>query len=300
MTVVITADGLSRSYGGRLVLEKLALHVPRGSVFGFLGPNGAGKTTTIRLLLGLQRPTAGRAEVLGHPAGDPRALGRIGALVEVPSLYPNLTGLENLRVTAHYRGCDEAACRKALDLVSLAGAAHQTVKGYSLGMKQRLAIALALMHEPELLILDEPTNGLDPAGILEVRALMRSLVGRSGVTIFLSSHLLTEVEQVATHLAILNQGRLQFQGTLKAFRERSRPRLLLGLTDVSGASDFLRGHGIVSEPLDDGRLRIDATEKEEARQINELLVRSGFGVSHLALERPSLEDQFLEMTQVDA
>jgi lantibiotic transport system ATP-binding protein len=297
---VIVADGLSRSYGGRRALDNLSLAVPRGSVFGFLGPNGAGKTTTIRLLLGLQRPTAGRAEVLGQAAGDPRALKRIGALVEMPSLYPNLTGMENLRVTAHYRGTGKAACHGALDLVSLSDAANRTVKGYSLGMKQRLGLATALMHDPELLILDEPTNGLDPAGILEVRALIRSLVERRVVTVFLSSHLLTEVEQVATHLAVLNHGRLQFQGTLQDFRERSKPRLLLGLNDASAGSDFLRTHGIASERMEGGRLWIDATETGDAERINELLVRSGFAVNHLALERPSLEDQFLEMTGVDA
>ena len=297
---VIVAEGLSKEYGGRQVLKGLTLNVPRASVFGFLGPNGAGKTTTIRLLLGLQRPASGRAEVLGRAAGDPRALNRLGALVEMPSLYPNLTGLENLRVTAHYRGCDGAACRAALDLVGLLDSANQKVNGYSLGMKQRLGLASALMHGPELLILDEPTNGLDPAGIMEMRALIGSLAKQSGVTVFLSSHLLTEVEQVATHLAVLHLGRLRFQGTLGAFRDRSRPRLLLGLADASKASAFLRGRGIRTSPAEGDRVWIDASEKDDARRINELLVNAGFAVDHLALERSSLEAQFLEMTRADS
>ena len=297
---VIVTEDLCKEYDGRPALRGITLNVPRGSVFGFLGPNGAGKTTAIRLLLGLRRPTSGSASVLGRPAGDSGALGRLGALVEMPSLYPNLTGLENLRVTARYRGCVDAACRASLDLVGLSGAAHQQVKGYSLGMKQRLGLASALMHQPELLILDEPTNGLDPAGILEMRSLIGSLARRSGVTVFLSSHLLTEVEQVATHLAVLHLGRLRFQGTLEALRDQSRPRLLLGLADVTGGSAFLHERGILTQPAEGERLWVDTGEREDARRINEMLVNAGFAVEHLALERSSLEAQFIEMTRADS
>ncbi len=295
---VIATDSLAKSYDGRAAVRDLTLRVPRASVFGFLGPNGAGKSTTIRLLLGLQRPTAGRAHVLGRPAGERDSLRRVGALVEAPSVYPNLTGAENTRVTALYRGCDRAACDAALDLVGLRDAAHRRVKGYSMGMKQRLGLALALMHEPELLILDEPTNGLDPAGILEVRALIRALAQERGVTVFLSSHLLAEVGQVATHVGVLHEGSLRFQGSLEDLRASARPRLLIGASDPVGAAALLRERGFAptTHPDDCGRLTLEAVAETDAARVNALLVGAGLAVHHLALERPSLETQFLALT----
>lgn len=295
---VIATDSLAKSYEGRAAVRDLTLRVPRASVFGFLGPNGAGKSTTIRLLLGLQRPTAGRAQALGRPAGERDALRRLGALVEAPSVYPNLTGAENMRVTARYRGCDRASCDAAIELVGLRDAAHRRVKGYSMGMKQRLGLALALMHEPELLILDEPTNGLDPGGILEVRALIRTLAQERGVTVFLSSHLLAEVEQVATHVGVLHAGSLRFQGSIEELRASARPRLLVGASDPSGAAALLRERGFAptTPPDDRGRLVLDAITETDAARVNALLVGAGLGVHHLALERPSLEAQFLALT----
>lgn len=292
----IVATGLSKEYGGRLVLDAISIAVPRGSVYGFVGPNGAGKSTTIRLLLGLQRPTSGAALVLGRDAGDPASLERIGALVEMPSLYPNLTGVDNLRVTALYRGNSRDDCERALALVGLTGAAHQKVKGYSLGMRQRLGLAIALVHEPELLILDEPTNGLDPAGILEMRALVRELAEGRGVTVFLSSHLLSEVQLMATHLAVLDRGRLRFEGTMTELLAQARPRLVLGVGDADRAAEFLRAKGIVTTRADGGRLAIDAATDADARRVNALLVGAGFAVDHLALETPSLESRFMDMT----
>ncbi|MBN1659800.1 MAG: ATP-binding cassette domain-containing protein, partial [Anaerolineae bacterium] len=189
------------------------LQVPARSVYGFLGPNGAGKTTTIRLLLGLLRPHAGEVHLFEEPLRRHRRtlLRRVGALVESPSLYPNLTGRENLEVTRRLVDATPAQAERVLHIVHLAGVAHHRVSGYSSGMRQRLGLALALLADPELIVLDEPTNGLDPAGMQEIRALLRALPEEYGVTVFLSSHLLAEVEQVATHIGIIQDGRLRFQ-----------------------------------------------------------------------------------------
>lgn len=297
---VIVTSALSKNYAGKAAITDIGLEVPRSSVFGFLGPNGSGKTTTIRLLLGLQRPTAGRAEVLGHAAGDLRALARVGALVEMPSLYPNLTGIENLRVAAHYRGCDETACARALETVGLRDAANKVVKSFSLGMKQRLGLATALMHDPELLILDEPANGLDPAGILELRDLIRSLSTQRGVTVFVSSHLLSEIEQVATHLAVLSSGRTRFVGSVEAMRNTGRSRLVVGVSDGARATRTLANHGIPARETAPSHLTIDGSATTQPARINALLVNAGIDVHHLALERSSLEARFLELTKEDA
>lgn len=294
---VIRTTGLSKTYGGVHALRDAHIDVPKASVFGFLGPNGSGKTTTIRLLLGLQRPTSGRVTVLDHPAGDAKSLRRLGALVEGPSLYPNLTGLENLRVTAFYRGCDAQTCRHALETVGLRDAAHQQVRGFSLGMKQRLALATALLHEPELLILDEPTNGLDPAGILEMRTLVRDLNLQQGVTIFVSSHLLAEIEQIASHLAVLYRGTVKFSGTLESLRQRTTARLVIGVGEADAALNLLRSHGLTAAVDPSGRLIVTPSDRLPPAAINRLLVDAGIPVHHLVLDRPSLEDQFLDLTR---
>ena len=212
--MVIETSGLTKVYGDAAVVDGVDLAVPQGSVYGFLGPNGAGKSTTIRMLLGLVRPTRGTVRLFGEELTPQRrsVLRLVGGLAETPSLYPHLTARDNLRVTALLREVPPRRIDEVLEVVGLAHAARQRVGTFSLGMKQRLGLALALLSEPLLLVLDEPTNGLDPAGIREMRALVSALPRRFGTTVFLSSHLLHEVERVATHVGVLHRGRLLFQG----------------------------------------------------------------------------------------
>ena len=213
---LIETRELSRRFGSKLAVKDLNLLVPAAGVYGFLGPNGAGKTTAIRMLLGLIKPTVGEVFMFGLPLHKNRItlMRRVGALVESPSLYPHLTGRENLEVTRRLIGAQFKLINLALDIVKLTKDADRRVREYSLGMRQRLGLALALLNQPQLLILDEPTNGLDPAGIHEMRDLIRRLPDDAGVTVFLSSHLLREVEQIASHIGIIHEGRLLFQGRL--------------------------------------------------------------------------------------
>lgn len=294
-TLAISSRNLTRHFGPVKALEDLDLEVPSGGVSAFLGPNGSGKTTTIRLLLGLLKPTAGSCEALGLPAGDLGALGRIGSVVEQPSLYPHLTGRENLEVTRLIRMCPRHRVGEVLDLVGLNDAADRPTKGYSMGMKQRLSLALALLHEPDLLILDEPTNGLDPAGIREMRELIRDLPQRLGVTVFLSSHLLAEVEQVAQHVVILSKGRMRFQGSPAELRARACPRLEVLCGDPEKAMDCLAPLGLSAERLGD-RILLDA-DRASAPRIAECLVRAGLSLYGLALQEAALEDLFLSLTE---
>src|SRR6185503_17544218 len=234
---LIETRGLSRRFGAQVAVDDLNLLVPAAGVYGFLGPNGAGKTTAIRMLLGLIRPDAGEVRLFGQPLmGNHRALmSRVGALVEAPSLYPHLTGRENLEVTRRLLGSPRALIDVALETVRMTRDANRRVREYSLGMKQRLGLALALLNKPQLLILDEPTNGLDPAGIHEMRDLIRRLPAEFGATIFLSSHLLSEVEQIAGHIGIIHQGRLLFQGALDELQAQQRERLIVGVNQPEQA-----------------------------------------------------------------
>src|SRR5918998_6620592 len=208
---LVETNGLSKTYGAVTAVDQVSLSVWRGEVYGFLGPNGAGKTTTLRMLTGLARPTAGSATVHGDQPGSPRALARTGVLIEAPRFYPYLSGRDNLRVVARYAGVPDRRVEAALDTVDLAGRGGDRYAGYSLGMKQRLGVAAALLKDPELLILDEPTNGLDPAGMADVRMLIRRL-GAAGCTVLFSSHLLAEVEQVCDRVGVIFQGRLVAEG----------------------------------------------------------------------------------------
>jgi lantibiotic transport system ATP-binding protein len=292
-------SGLCRRFGALIAVAGLDLAVPRGAVYGFLGPNGAGKTTTIRMLLGLIRPDAGEVRLFGIPLRERTRrdlLRRIGALVETPSVYSHLTGRENLEATRLLLGAPRSGVARVLELVRLTEAAGRLVGSYSLGMRQRLGLALALLGEPELLILDEPTNGLDPAGIREIRDLIRGLPAAAGVTVFLSSHLLAEVEQVATHLGIVQAGRLLFQGTpaeLKAGRSGS---VALGVDRPVDAAGLLARAGYSCTAEGDGGLRILAAGKDEAARLNRLVVEAGFAVHSLACEGVSLEFIFLDLT----
>ena len=292
----ILLENVWKLYGKTTALAGLSLAVPPGSTFGFLGPNGAGKSTAIRILLGLQRPSRGTVSLFGrqYPKGRMHILRRVGAMVESPSPYPHLTGRENLEVHRRLIALDPPAVDQALDAVRLSAVAGRLVSQYSTGMKQRLGIAIALLGDPDLLILDEPTNGLDPAGIHEVRELIRDLPRRRPITVFLSSHLLAEVEQVATHLAIISRGQLRFQGILTDLQARKTATVAAVVDRPQIAIEVLLSSGYHAEAAAD-RISIAGVGLDPAR-INAVLVKHGIAVSYLAVEQPSLEDCFLEIT----
>jgi len=293
-SAAIETHGLTRRFGPRTVVDRVDLRVPGACVYGILGPNGAGKTTTIRLLLGLIRPDAGGVDVFGEPFSR-HSLRRVGSLVESPCLYPHLTGRENLEVTRRLLGTARAAIDRALETSRLQSDAGRLVRDYSLGMKQRLGLALALLTEPRLLVLDEPTNGLDPAGIHEMRDLLLRLPREHGVTVFLSSHLLAEVEQIAGFVGIIHEGRLTFQGRLSELRERQQSQLRLGVRRAEAALELLRASGITAHADGGAFVRADVGAREAA-SVNRLLVESGHDVFHLSVERQSLEAIFLGLT----
>ncbi|MFD3512659.1 ABC transporter ATP-binding protein [Streptomyces sp. NPDC058657] len=307
---VIDTRGLTKRFrGGQLAVDGLDLSVPAGSVFGFLGPNGSGKTTTIRMLMGLIEPTSGTARVLGSPM--PHAaravLPKVGALIEGPALYGFLSGRDNL---LRYDSADPTADPRtrrarvsaALDRVGLTPAGAKKARAYSLGMKQRLGLAAALLQPRELLVLDEPTNGLDPQGMREIRSLVRELAA-DGTTVFLSSHLLDEIEQVCTHAAVMARGRLLTQGPVAALAAGVRGRLVVTTADTGDAAGVLKEHGVTD--LEVGEGRVSGTVPPDAEgagpapalaDLNAALVRAGVRVSGFAMERASLEDAFVALT----
>ncbi|MEU0384412.1 ABC transporter ATP-binding protein [Streptomyces chartreusis] len=299
---VIATRALTKRYrGGQLAVDGLDLTVPAGSVFGFLGPNGSGKTTTIRMLMGLIEPTSGTATVLGQPM--PRAtravLPHVGALIEGPALYGFLSGRDNL---VRYDSADPAAdprTRKArvaaaLDRVGLTAAAGKKAKAYSLGMKQRLGLAAALLQPRRLLVLDEPTNGLDPQGMREIRTLIRELAS-DGTTVFLSSHLLDEIEQVCTHAAVMTQGRLITQGAVAELSAGARGRLVVTTPDPAEAARVLKEQGVGDVVVTDDRVTGEPPDRDLA-EVNAALVTAGVRVRGLTVERASLEDAFVALT----
>lgn len=291
----IRTRGLTRQFPGGFGVRDLDLNVPAGSIYGFLGPNGAGKTTTIRLLLDLLRPQSGSISLFGRPLdrATRQALGLVGALVESPSLYGHLSGRDNLEVTRRLLGLPRERIDAVLERVGLLDSAGRKVRDYSLGMRQRLAIALALIGEPRLLILDEPGNGLDPSGIQDMRQLLRSLAAE-GITIFVSSHLLSEIELVATHVGVLHGGQLRFEGRLEELRGRVKPRLLVRCDDPVRARALLTVVGEHVELLDEGTLALVLDGRSEA-QVNRFLVAHDVAVSHLAREHASLESLFFDL-----
>jgi ABC-2 type transport system ATP-binding protein len=291
---------LTKHYGGIHAVQDLALHVPAGGVYGFLGPNGSGKTTTVRMLLGLARPTAGTVTVFGQPfkAGELASLRQMGALVESPSFYPHLTGRENLEIVRVLRSEVPMATQRVLELVGLAKDADRVVKHYSQGMRQRLGLGLALLGNPRLLILDEPTNALDPAGIHEMRELIRRLPSETGATLFVSSHMLSEVELIATHIGILNQGRLIFEGTPQQLREAYPEQILIRTDRPGDACALLRAQGWGASSSDHTVL-VEAAGDAEANRIAQLFFHYGLAVFALQGYRPSLEDIFLSVTAAE-
>jgi len=296
--LVIETRDLGKRYGERVVaVDRLRLRVRHGEVYGFLGPNGAGKTTTLRMLLGLIRPTSGSALVLGAPPGSPEALAGIGALIETPAFYPFLSGRDNLRVLARHAGVADTRIPSVLDEVELSRRAGDRFQTYSLGMKQRLGIAAALLKDPELLILDEPTNGMDPAGMAEMRSFIRDL-GREGRTVLLSSHLMTEVEQISDRVGVISRGTRVAEGTVDELR--GSESLWLRAEPLDEAARIVRGlRGIEQVAQVDGGLRV-ATDVAAAPDINRALVEAGIAVGELRPQRASLEKVFLELTEEEA
>jgi ABC-2 type transport system ATP-binding protein len=296
--VVLRTQNLSKSYGSRLAVDNLNLDVRRGEIFGFLGPNGAGKTTTIRMALGLIAPTSGSVEVLGKDIGQhlEEALPQVGALVEQPALYTYMSGRNNLRTLASaLGGVPDTHIDAILDVVGLRERQKDRVRSYSLGMKQRLGVAMALLHNPDLLILDEPANGLDPAGIVEMRDLMRALAAQ-GKTIFISSHVLTEVQQICTRVAIINNGRLVTESTVEALTQTQgayavkvrEPAEALALVKAQpwGASAQIDAYGYLVTASPDG----------EGRSLNLFLSQAGHAPDLIMYKSESLEDVFLRLT----
>ncbi|WP_374603281.1 ABC transporter ATP-binding protein [Arenimonas sp.] len=296
METALHTHQLSRRFRGGQGVHELDLSVPAGAIYGFLGPNGAGKTTTIRLLLGLLRPDGGEVHLLGERLlpGRRTALARVGALVEHPSLYPHLDGRANLEVTRRLLGLPARRVDEVLERIGLVADAHRRVREYSLGMRQRLGIGLALLARPRLLVLDEPGNGLDPAGTQALRRFLRELVAQEGLTLFLSSHQLGEVEQLASHVGVLDQGRLRFQGTLAELRERARPALLLRCDSPARAIRVLVEAGEDPALAEGHALRLNP--RLPPAEINRRLVAHGIAVQHLALEPVTLESLFFELT----
>ena len=297
MNIIETHD-LCKQYGNALRVAHLDLDVPEGSVYGFLGPNGAGKSTTLKMILGLVRPTAGDIRVLGKKMdGGSRlaVLRQVGSLIESPSYYGHLTGEENLRIVQTLRGVPEKNIREVLQIVRLDGQRGKRVAHYSLGMKQRLGLAAALLGYPKLLILDEPTNGLDPAGIQEMRELICSLPERFGMTVVVSSHLLSEIDQMADHVAIIREGELVFQDTLEALHGRSRHHLALRTTNNAVARAVLQEKSVPCQE-EEGYLILPILSDEVAAQLTRLLGTRNLGVIRLEERQKSLEDIFLELT----
>jgi ABC-2 type transport system ATP-binding protein len=298
----IETSGLTKLFKGHPALDSATLSVSTGLVFGFLGPNGAGKTTLIRLLLGLTRPSAGTMSLLGHPVPEQRseALEKVGAIVEEPRFHPFLTGRENMRIVAALRGPDAAARIDAsLARVGLAEHADDKVKTYSMGMRQRLGVARCLLADPALLILDEPTNGLDPAGIQEFRSMLRLFVSE-GRTVFLSSHLLNEVERICDQVAIIDRGKIIVQDSIVELAATRDHAVTIGCSDPRRAASLLadagRAASIAGNLL---RVSLDGSVTEEEQAIaamNARLVEAGIAVYRIEIERASLEDAFLEIT----
>ena len=290
---VIEVSGLTKRYGDQLAVDRVDLTVRRGEVYGFLGPNGAGKTTTLRILTGLITPNAGTVRVLGGRPGDSAVLARTGSLIESPAFYPYLSGRDNLRVLAEYAEVPAARVDAVLDLVDLTGRAQDRFSTYSLGMKQRLGVAAALLKEPDLVILDEPTNGLDPAGMRDMRRLIREL-GSGNRTVMLSSHLLGEVQQICDRVGIISEGRMVAERTVGELSGEHE------LVIAADPLDEARRHlstlvGADAVRTTDDRLRVQV-DPQAVAGINKVLVDAGVAVSELRTAERTLEDVFFELT----
>jgi len=296
---VLSTDNLTKRYGKRVAVEALSLEVNRGDIFGFLGHNGAGKSTTIRMILGLIRPTSGSAKLLGHDIKTERAkaLSKVGAIVEAPAFYDNLSGLQNLKILASMSGgCSRDRIDEVLKIVGLSGREDDPVGVYSHGMRQRLGIAQALLPNPELIILDEPTDGLDPQGIREVRELILRLRDDLGLTVFLSSHLLYEIEQICNRVVILREGVTLYQGDVATLIEEEKT-VKLTVDRIDEAIELLlQSDSLSLERNGDNSVYLKISD-DQIPKINQLLVTHGFQVSELSPQRESLEEVFIRLTE---
>jgi ABC-type multidrug transport system ATPase subunit len=297
--MVIKTEGLSFHFGNQQVVKSLSLHVPEGSIYGFLGPNGAGKTTTIKLLLNLLKTQEGSISIFGEDLQHNRIniLSQIGSLIEQPAIYAHLSGRENIQNRASLLQLPRKRVDEMLHLVHLEEAADKKAGKYSLGMKQRLGIALALLPDPRLLILDEPTNGLDPNGIIEIRELMIKLVSEHKKTVFVSSHMLSEVEKMATHVGIINHGELLFQGDVKDLESISQPMIQVEVANTDVAAQFLSQNGIIVADIKKDILLIPYTSQAAMAHTNRLLVEGGHTVYSINKVHKDLEKLFLSITQ---
>ena len=299
MQMIVETKNLYFSFtAGQPILNGINMQVPKGSIYGFLGPNGAGKTTTLRLLLGLLNNQKGDIKIFGQNFNQHRIeiLKRLGSLIEQPSLYLHLTGAENLEIYRLVYGCSKQRVNEVLEIVGLTTALKKKAKQYSLGMKQRLAIAIALLHQPEFLILDEPTNGLDPNGIIETRELIKRLNKEFGTTVLVSSHILAEVEKMATHVGIIHKGNLLFQGTLKELQQMqsAKSALQIETNDNDKAIKILNGH--FAAELMENKIILPYQNKEQGAAINKKLVEGGLDVYALHPQHNDLEQLFMDIT----
>ncbi|MEP9381954.1 ATP-binding cassette domain-containing protein [Nocardioides cheoyonin] len=295
--LVVQTHDLTKRYGDRLAVDAVSMTVRRGEVYGFLGPNGAGKTTTLRMVLGLIRPTSGSASVLGRPAGAADVTARTGALIEGPGFFPYLTGRANLQVLARMQGLSDTAVDEALDRVGLGGRSRDRFKAYSLGMKQRLGVAAALLGDPELIVLDEPTNGLDPGGMADMRALVTDLA-RGGQAVLLSSHLLAEVEEICDRVGVIAGGRLLTESTVAELRGGRRLRVVAGPLDraLAVAMRAAGDDGVRVERSDDGDALLLEVGDDGVPDLVRALVAEGVDVHEITQTERTLEEVFFEMT----
>jgi ABC-2 type transport system ATP-binding protein len=297
-TPAISVSNLSKKYGDVLAVNDASFDVPLGTICGFVGPNGSGKTTTIRMLLGLIKPTHGSGSIIGKPINHPdKYLHEVGAMIEGPAFYPALSGLENLKLLAKLGGIPLSRCQELLELVELGDRGKDKYKTYSLGMKQRLGIAAALLPNPKLLILDEPTNGLDPSGIQEVRDLLEKLASE-GVTVFVSSHLLSELEMISKYLVMLRKGQVVFAGPMQELLHRSKPTIIAKPSTVNSLNYLAElinktGHQAI---IESDHVRVDADESF-AVQLNKIAFEGGIVLAQLIPVRASLEETFFKMTE---
>ena len=298
MTAAVRTTALTKRYQQRLAVDGVDIELPVGVVSGFVGPNGAGKTTTIQLLLGLCRPTSGTAEVLGRPISDPASyLGRVGALIEAPSFYPSLSGRRNLEVLTRLGRIDSTRIAEVLELVELSDRANDFVRAYSLGMKQRLGVAAALLPNPELCILDEPTNGLDPAGIREMRSVIRGLADR-GITVFVSSHLLGEIEAICDHLVMIDSGRIVFQGGVDKLIGAQQSEIVATPEHPADAPALAALCVAAGRParVDGHDVRVHAPQ-DWAPELNRQAMAAGITLRGLTVVRASLEEAYFAITE---
>ena len=298
MKYIVETKGLCKSYGNKQVVRNVDLKVPKGCVYGFMGPNGAGKSTTLKMLLGLIKASSGKAEIAGKEMNQKNRLEILretGSLIESPSYYGHLTGRENLEIVRTLKNAPEKEVDQVLKLVRMERQQNKKAREYSLGMKQRLGLAAALIGRPELLILDEPTNGLDPAGIQEMRELICELPKRMGITVLVSSHLLSEMDQMADYVGIINHGQLIFQDKLDALHEHSKSKLLLRVMNRTVTLKILENNGVEGRVTEEGIL-IPGFSDDRTAALVSALAEGGAGLYRIEERQKSLEDIFLSLT----